>query len=89
MSVEIDSIVPSFECIFSKFWFTLKSDQALECEYVSAHLHEWIDLIFGYKQQGREAIEAVNMFHPLFYEGCIDIFSITDPGIFDNQFLIV
>lgn len=29
---------------------------ALECDYVSAHLHEWIDLIFGYKQQGMSSI---------------------------------
>ncbi|XP_063969658.1 WD repeat and FYVE domain-containing protein 3-like isoform X2 [Lytechinus pictus] len=53
--------------------------EALECDYVSAHLHEWIDLIFGYKQQGREAEEAHNVFHYLFYEGNVDIYSIDDP----------
>ncbi|GFQ88429.1 WD repeat and FYVE domain-containing protein 3 [Trichonephila clavata] len=53
--------------------------QALECDYVSAHLHEWIDLIFGYKQQGPAAVEAVNVFHHLFYEGNVDIYSIDDP----------
>jgi hypothetical protein len=46
---------------------------------VSAHLHEWIDLIFGYKQQGPAAVEAVNVFHHLFYEGNVDIYSIDDP----------
>ncbi|XP_029841953.2 WD repeat and FYVE domain-containing protein 3 [Ixodes scapularis] len=52
---------------------------ALESDYVSAHLHEWIDLIFGYKQQGQPAVEAVNVFHHLFYEGNVDIYSIDDP----------
>ncbi len=51
----------------------------MECDYVSAHLHEWIDLIFGYKQQGPPAVEAVNVFHHLFYEGQVDIYNINDP----------
>ncbi|XP_076043582.1 WD repeat and FYVE domain containing 3 bchs isoform X2 [Oratosquilla oratoria] len=52
---------------------------ALECDYVSTHLHEWIDLIFGYKQHGPPAVDAVNVFHHLFYEGNVDIYSIEDP----------
>lgn len=47
---------------------------ALECDYVSQHLHQWIDLIFGCKQNGPAAIEAVNVFHHLFYEGNVDIY---------------
>ncbi|CAF3825019.1 unnamed protein product [Rotaria sp. Silwood1] len=31
------------------------SSDALESEFVSCHLHYWIDLIFGYKQRGPEA----------------------------------
>ncbi|KAJ3416938.1 Neurobeachin-like protein 1 [Chytridiales sp. JEL 0842] len=53
--------------------------EALEGEYVSAHLHEWIDLIWGYKQRGAEAIKAHNVFYYLTYEGSIDINSIKDP----------
>ena len=34
--------------------------EALESDYVSAHLHEWIDLIFGYKQRDKEAVAADN-----------------------------
>ena len=28
--------------------------QALESEFVSCQIHQWIDLIFGYKQRGKE-----------------------------------
>lgn len=46
---------------------------------MSQHLHQWIDLIFGCKQQGNSAVEAVNVFHHLFYEGNVDIYNIDDP----------
>ena len=53
--------------------------EALESDLVSANLHKWIDLIFGFRQQGEAATESSNVFHHLFYEGNVDIFSIDDP----------
>ncbi|OII72168.1 BEACH domain containing protein [Cryptosporidium ubiquitum] len=40
---------------------------ALEGQIVSQHIHEWIDLIFGFKQRGSEAYNSDNLFHPITY----------------------
>ncbi|KAI1318174.1 hypothetical protein EDD11_007057 [Mortierella claussenii] len=58
--------------------------EALESDYVSKHLHEWIDLTFGFKLAGPDAIEAKNVALSLFpgqsafmKHGIIQLF--TDP----------
>ncbi|XP_040571118.1 neurobeachin isoform X6 [Lepeophtheirus salmonis] len=53
--------------------------QALESEFVSCQIHQWIDLIFGYKQRGPEAVRATNVYYYLTYEGSVDLESMTDP----------
>uniref|UniRef100_A0A1E1WCL3 BEACH domain-containing protein n=1 Tax=Pectinophora gossypiella TaxID=13191 RepID=A0A1E1WCL3_PECGO len=58
--------------------FVNKLREALESDYVSRHLHLWIDLIFGYKQRGEEAIKANNVFHHVCYEGSVDLELIYD-----------
>eukprot|EP00927_Polykrikos_kofoidii_P039062 TRINITY_DN3349_c1_g1_i1.p1 TRINITY_DN3349_c1_g1~~TRINITY_DN3349_c1_g1_i1.p1 ORF type:complete len:992 (-),score=101.77 TRINITY_DN3349_c1_g1_i1:614-3589(-) len=49
--------------------FICKMRAALESDQVSKLLPAWIDLIFGYKQMGDEAVKADNLFHPVCYTG--------------------
>lgn len=58
--------------------FIAKNREALESPYVSAHLHQWIDLVFGFKQSGEEAVNALNVFHHLSYDGAINLDNIKD-----------
>lgn len=59
--------------------FLQQHRRALEAPHVQQHLHEWIDLIFGYKQRGQAAVDADNVFRHTSYEGAVDLDSITDP----------
>ncbi|KAG5421121.1 BPH1 [Candida metapsilosis] len=58
--------------------FIAKNREALESPYVSANLHLWIDLVFGFKQSGQEAIDSLNVFHHYSYNGAIDLDNIED-----------
>jgi len=51
--------------------FVLIHRQALESDIVRQSLPAWIDLVFGYKQRGKEAVEAVNVFHPSVTTHCL------------------
>lgn len=57
--VKVDDVeLPPWASSTKHFISTLR--EALESDIVSKNLHLWIDLIFGYKQRGDDAIKANN-----------------------------
>ncbi|UYV78667.1 LYST [Cordylochernes scorpioides] len=63
--VQVDDVELPPWCHGNARIFTLVLRQALESSMVTNNLHHWIDLIFGYKQTGKAAVAALNVYHPL------------------------
>lgn len=63
--------------------FIKRNREALESQFVSENLHNWIDLIFGWKQRGIPAEESMNVFIHLTYDGEVDVDAISDPILRD------
>ena len=70
--LEVDDVIlpPWASCPYD---FVRKNRAALESDHVSSILHKWIDLIFGYKQRGKKAEKALNMFYYMTYEDSVDL----------------
>ena len=58
--------------------------KALESEHVSANVSNWIDLIWGFKQTGQEAIDADNVFYPYLYEDVWNLPHVQQLGNYDE-----
>lgn len=48
--------------------FVRKHRKCLESVHCSSKIHNWIDLVFGFKQNGLQAEGACNLFHPFSYQ---------------------
>ena len=66
-------------CKNNPYQFIVHHRKALESEPVSRDINHWIDLIFGYKQRGEEAVKNLNTYYYLTYENALDVDTITDP----------
>ncbi|KRX06058.1 Quinonprotein alcohol dehydrogenase-like superfamily [Pseudocohnilembus persalinus] len=60
------------------YYFITQHRKALESNTISQHLHQWINLIFGYIQKGDLAEKHMNKFYYLTYEDGINLDKIED-----------
>ncbi|XP_053374768.1 lysosomal-trafficking regulator-like isoform X2 [Mercenaria mercenaria] len=72
---EVNNVILPPWCGGNPRMFVLIHRQALESEYVTEFICTWIDLVFGYKQRGEDAVKAINVFHPATYFG-LDVSSV-------------
>jgi len=66
-----DAVLPNWSKADPRL-FVKMNKKAMESSKVSRKINEWIDLIFGYKQNGIEAINSLNVFKFFGYEGKVD-----------------
>jgi hypothetical protein len=76
----IDNVVLPKWADRNPYLFVSVLRKAVETDYVSKNLSSWVDLVFGYKQRGREAINEMNIFYHLTYEDSLDLAAVNDQG---------
>ncbi|KAI3378550.1 hypothetical protein SNEBB_003428 [Seison nebaliae] len=75
-SMELNDVILPSWCNSSTELFVQQHRQWLDSDIVRKHLPKWMDLIFGYKQSGQLAIDALNVYMYYSYENNIDLDSI-------------
>ena len=61
----LDVVLPPW-ALHSPRLFSKMNKKALESQFVSQHINDWIDLIFGYKRSGTEAEKSYNVLKDIF-----------------------
>ncbi|EAY13536.1 Beige/BEACH domain containing protein [Trichomonas vaginalis G3] len=80
-----DVILPKWAKTPEEFIYLHK--KALESDFVSEHINDWIDLIWGYKQNGLPASESDNTFDPHLYQDVWQKFPSEDDKLMIEQML--
>ena len=68
----------------NNYIFITKLKTYLESEEVNVKINKWFDLIFGYKQKGKEAESSYNLFFPSSY----DTFDIKNEAVEQKQYFL-
>ena len=69
-------------CDNNPYEFTLLMRNILENDTISYNIQKWIDLIFGYKNKGKEAEYANNVFTNSSYQEGVDLKKVEDKELF-------
>ena len=62
---EVNNVILPKWCNNDPYKYVYSMKRQLESEEVSYTINQWIDLIYGYKQYGEEAVKAINVY-PLY-----------------------
>ena len=77
-----DVLLPKW-CKDNPYYFILKCRELLE-NYKEINANSWIDLIFGYKQRGKNAQKVGNIYLPSSYDGVMES-RLSDEEILKNR----
>ena len=67
-------------CREDPYRFVYMLRKGLESSFIGQGLNQWIDLVFGYRQRGIEAVKALNVFYYLTYDDQVSMVGNNDEG---------